>query len=335
MIKNTAGQKIGVQMVSATTGAAFTSTVTVYVTGDAGTQALGAVGSGVCTHEGNGYHTYTPSQAETNYDLIAFTFIGTGAIPKTIQVFTAATIPSEWGGGTLPVMSSDGTYTRYKIREEVRRFIRDPEFPKADIDKAINSVISTLNILGRYKFHQGYSTITLVASQKAYSIPSFIAEEVVVYEADTEDQKVLFKAPDIISPYQDGWFSDTDDIPTAYLMWGNQIWFNALPNATAAGKTVRVYGYYRLALLNDDVTVVPLNDAYCISILALGAASEINPNLVIESSGKQSAIGDLYQLNLKSMIKSELWEPAVSHQIMKDPLRWGNLGRIGNIGRIR
>lgn len=83
MIKNQAGQKVGAQMTSATDGSNFTGTVTVYVTGDAGTQAIGSVGSGICTHEGNGYHTYAPSQAETNYDLAAFTFIGTGAITVT------------------------------------------------------------------------------------------------------------------------------------------------------------------------------------------------------------------------------------------------------------
>lgn len=75
-------------MVSASDGSAFTGSVTVSVTGDAGTQATGSVGSGACTHEGNGYHTYAPAQAETNYDLIAFTFTGTGAIPATVQVFT-------------------------------------------------------------------------------------------------------------------------------------------------------------------------------------------------------------------------------------------------------
>lgn len=88
MKKNVSGQKIGCQMVSASDGSAFTGSVTVYVTGDAGTQAAGSVGSGACTHEGNGYHTYAPAQAETNYDLLAFTFVGTGAIPATVQVFT-------------------------------------------------------------------------------------------------------------------------------------------------------------------------------------------------------------------------------------------------------
>ena len=89
MKKNVASQVIGAQMVSASDGSAFTGSVTVYVTGNGGTQAVGTVGSGACTHEGNGFHSYAPAQAETNYDHIAFTFIGTGAVPATIQVYTA------------------------------------------------------------------------------------------------------------------------------------------------------------------------------------------------------------------------------------------------------
>lgn len=87
MKKNVAGQIIGAQMISASDGSAFTGSVTVSVTGDGGTQATGSVGSGACTHEGNGFHTYAPAQAETNYDHVAFTFTGTGAIPVTIQVY--------------------------------------------------------------------------------------------------------------------------------------------------------------------------------------------------------------------------------------------------------
>jgi hypothetical protein len=88
MIRATAGQSIGAQMVNATTGAAFSGAVTVYVTIDAGTQAIGSVGSGLCTSEGNGYFTYAPAAAETDGALIAFTFIGSGAVPATIQVAT-------------------------------------------------------------------------------------------------------------------------------------------------------------------------------------------------------------------------------------------------------
>lgn len=88
MKKNVAGQVVGAQMVTAADGTAFTGSVTVAVTVDAGTQATGSVGSGACTHEGNGYHTYAPAQAETNGDLVAFTFTGTGAVPQTVQIYT-------------------------------------------------------------------------------------------------------------------------------------------------------------------------------------------------------------------------------------------------------
>lgn len=89
MKKNVASQAVGAQMVSASDGSAFTGAVTVYVTGDAGTQAAGSVGAGACTHEGNGFHTYAPAQAETNYDHVAFTFVGTGAVPATVQIYTS------------------------------------------------------------------------------------------------------------------------------------------------------------------------------------------------------------------------------------------------------
>lgn len=87
MRKNVSGQIVGAQMVSASDGSAFTGSVTVYVTGNGGTQTAGSVGSGACTHEGNGFHSYAPAQAETNYDHVAFTFVGSGAVPATVQVF--------------------------------------------------------------------------------------------------------------------------------------------------------------------------------------------------------------------------------------------------------
>ena len=89
MRKNVAGQSVGAEMIAAADGSAFTGAVSVFVTLDAGTQAAGTVGGGACTHEGNGYHTYLPAQAETNGDLAAFTFTGTGAIPRTVQIYTA------------------------------------------------------------------------------------------------------------------------------------------------------------------------------------------------------------------------------------------------------
>lgn len=85
MFKNVSGQTIGAQMVSATDGSAFTGTVSCAITKDGGTQGAAA---GSVTHEGGGYHSLAPTQADTNADHLAFTFSGTGAIPVTIQVYT-------------------------------------------------------------------------------------------------------------------------------------------------------------------------------------------------------------------------------------------------------
>jgi len=66
--------------------------------------------SGVCTLEGNGYYTYRPSSAETDGALIAFTFLGSGAVPATIQVFTitaaqAAGLTTSTGAGAITALS--------------------------------------------------------------------------------------------------------------------------------------------------------------------------------------------------------------------------------------
>lgn len=87
MLRNTASQTIGAQMVSASDGSAFTGTVSAHVTGDGGTQGAG---SGTVTHRGNGYHSYTITQAETDFAHVAVTFTGTGAVPATVQVYTRA-----------------------------------------------------------------------------------------------------------------------------------------------------------------------------------------------------------------------------------------------------
>lgn len=223
---------------------------------------------------------------------------------------------------------------RYEVREEVRRIIRDPDFPATDVNRAINSVISSLNTMGRFKFHQSSLSIVLEEGQKSYPLTNLIAEELVVLNADSEDQKIILKASDLITPYSRGWFDTPGSAPSFYVKWGNKIWFEPIPDATAAGKVVTVYGYFRVPLLFSDTSIIPLDDQYCISILAWGAAAEINPNLIIESSGKQMSISMIYAENLRNMLRTEKWEPMVSHSIMRDE-RWRNLGRIGHVGRVR
>lgn len=86
MKRNVSGQSTGAQLVSATDGTAFTGTATVVITEDNGTQT--ASGGTAPAHEGNGYHSYSPTQGETDAEHIAFTWTGTGAIPVTIQMYT-------------------------------------------------------------------------------------------------------------------------------------------------------------------------------------------------------------------------------------------------------
>jgi hypothetical protein len=109
MLKNVSGQSIGAQMTNVSDGLPFTGVVTVYLTGDRGTQTIGSVGSGICTHEGKGFHTYAPLQAETDYSHIAWTFEGPGAITVTVQVYPStveaslAAIQSSLSGTTVTV----------------------------------------------------------------------------------------------------------------------------------------------------------------------------------------------------------------------------------------
>lgn len=106
MRRNISGQFVGAQLIAKADGTPVTSgTTTVYVTGDAGTQAAGSVGSGACTHEGNGFWTYAPAQAETNYTHVAFTFVNTSAINATVQIY-----PTSYdANGRVDVGSFGGT----------------------------------------------------------------------------------------------------------------------------------------------------------------------------------------------------------------------------------
>lgn len=109
MKKNASSQSIGAEMITAADGTAFTGSVSVLVTKDNGTQTAG--GATAPAHEGNGYHSYSPTQAETNADHIAFTFTGSGAIPATIQLFTnfPQTVDNDTKISLIPTTAMRGT----------------------------------------------------------------------------------------------------------------------------------------------------------------------------------------------------------------------------------
>lgn len=96
MRKNVGSQVICAQLNSKTDGSAVTSgTTTVYVLGDGGTQASGG---GTVAHEGQGCWSYVPTQAETNYNHVAFTFVNSTAISQTVQVYPVSYDPTDAAG---------------------------------------------------------------------------------------------------------------------------------------------------------------------------------------------------------------------------------------------
>lgn len=110
MIRGATGQVASGQMIDATTGGAFVGVVTCYVTVDGGIQAIGTIGSGISTAEGQGLYTYVPSAAETNGASVSFTFTGTGAVPATttyepLTVAQNAALQSASVNGSIALVS--------------------------------------------------------------------------------------------------------------------------------------------------------------------------------------------------------------------------------------
>jgi hypothetical protein len=196
MRKNVSGQVIGAQLINRSDGTAVTTGSTeVYITGDGGTQAIGSVGSGLCTHEGNGYWTYTPSVTETNYDEIAFTFVNSIAVPATIQVYTTVTSGATTTS-TTPVIGStfDANLTRDDLINMAYRDIgvlADGEVLSASLHahglKKLNSLIREIDASGKWLWTETSSTITLVANQWVYTVSSGLPSDL------REPDRVLYR----------------------------------------------------------------------------------------------------------------------------------------------
>lgn len=223
---------------------------------------------------------------------------------------------------------------RYQIRSEVRRIIRDSDYPKPDIDRAINSVISTLNSLGRFRFNETFHDVTLLNADKDYTMANFISETAVVLQPDTVDEVLLTKVVNLTAAYERGWFVTPGDSPVYYAMFGDQMLLEPIPNAVAAGKIVRVHGYYNVANFDNDLSESDLPHKYCTSVLAWGAAAEINPSLVVDNDTRGASIREIFMTNIKSMLAMEGFEAKVQHDIRKDH-RWRGLYSMGNVYRVR
>lgn len=104
MRKNVSGQSISGRLISKTDGSDVTTgTASVFVTIDNGSQSAGG---GTVTHKGNGEWSYAPTQAETNGNHIAFSFVHTSSVGVTVNAYPVAFDPSNatsMGLGNLDV----------------------------------------------------------------------------------------------------------------------------------------------------------------------------------------------------------------------------------------
>ncbi len=173
------GGGVGAQLIDATTGGAFVGTVLVYVTGangtdPFGTQALGTVNSGVCVAEGNGFYSSTLTASESNYDVVACTFVATGAVTATVQYVTEsiAAVPTP-----SSVLTGTGVTTALTLItdafEELNVFQPGESIPDTDAQaglRALNRLIGSWAQQSLTIPAQSRDVVSLVANQGTYTI---------------------------------------------------------------------------------------------------------------------------------------------------------------------
>jgi hypothetical protein len=271
MRRNVGGQFIGAQLIAKADGTPITSgTTTVYVTGDAGTQAAGSVSAGAATHEGNGYWTYAPAQAETNYTQVAFTFVNTNAINATIQVYPLAYDAS--GQFTGVTVGTNNDKTAYSIASGG---ITAASFAAGAIDAAaiatdaigsaelaasaiteIQSGLSTLDAAG-IRTAIGLSSANL--DTQLSTIDDFLDTEIAAIKAKTDNLPSGIQKNTALSNFEFFMVDSTDHItPKTGLTITSQRSIDGAAFASTANTAAEVSnGLYKINLaaadLNGDV----------------------------------------------------------------------------------
>tara|TARA_R110000824_G_scaffold46331_1_gene133311 strand:+ start:368 stop:2026 length:1659 start_codon:yes stop_codon:yes gene_type:complete len=190
MKKNVASQSIGAQMITIADGSDFTGTVAVEVTIDGGTKTAGG---GSVTHEGEGYHSYGPTQAETNGNHIAVSFAGTGALTQTIQVYTAfpQTVDNNTKIALIPTTAMRGTDSANTVvppsvaQFNARTIVSADYFLVADYtapdNTSITSILADTNELqtnqGNWLTATGFSTSVEVAALNDISVTDILTTQ--------------------------------------------------------------------------------------------------------------------------------------------------------------
>lgn len=225
---------------------------------------------------------------------------------------------------------------RLQIRRRVQGLLRDDTFPVEAINEALNRVLLEISSSGRYRFQQATTTLAMVGGTYQYNIPTdLLGERLLVWKAGTDSQAVIAKFPEPIDEILSSGFVTSGDLPTTYLRWGNQFWFDPIPNATADGGLVTVYYFKDIATLDNDLTqITTLPARYQPTLLVYGVAADIAPGLMVRTPEGNMSIQIAFQRALKTMKEQELWDPHTDKQLIRD-LRWKNINRVGNVGSVR
>ncbi|MCP5010421.1 MAG: hypothetical protein GY942_10615 [Aestuariibacter sp.] len=173
MLKNVAGQNITALLLDTDGAAVTTGTTTVYVTGDAGTQAS----MGVATHEGNGEWSIDVAQAESNYDSIGFTWINSGAVTVHQSVFTdqayvAVSNIGSGSSGTVNIKATEDNSSGAIVDGVTKVGTITGDFNNVHADTAGTTIVSIEDVGNDIDFVLGYdvtnarfgSSVTIVAN---------------------------------------------------------------------------------------------------------------------------------------------------------------------------
>lgn len=173
MIRGQAFQPIGCNIRNATTGAAWTSPVNVWIKGDLNTAVLGTVGGGSVTPDARGYAEYVPSAAETDFAHIAYTFDASGALGDTVQIQTISPAEVSALATATGLASVSASVICSDAMKEIRAARSGDVINPDDLDDVmgkLNRLFDRWNANPRAKFTVGFSSFTPTPNHQPHTL---------------------------------------------------------------------------------------------------------------------------------------------------------------------
>jgi hypothetical protein len=241
--------------------------------------------------------------------------------------------------------------TRLQIRRRVQALMRDDGYPVEAINEALERVIAHVNNSGRYRWQESTLDLTLVTNTYTYNMTTlgsttFLGDIDVIYNPQSGAPGVpsgntgswgLHKMA-FDEALEEGRFSTlSTGEPEIYCLpgAGETLWIDPLPNSTANGKTLRVFGYSDLTPPTGDLTAITgLPARYHSTLLVYGVLAEVAPALQVNSADGYISASKAYTMAFEDFRLQEKWQPHMPVRLRRDN-RWDNISRISSTpGRI-